>query len=155
MAERGFTLIELVVVIILLGILAAFAIPKFFNLDVYRDRAAYDEVAGAIRYAQKLAVASGCPVQVVLTANGYFLQQRDLPLDAAGVCGNGVAFTTIVNHPVTTEAFAGLVITPPAVPFTFTFDALGSCTDCANDVDIDVAGQTITVVAETGYVNAP
>ena len=61
--QRGFTLVELVVIILLLGIVSAVAVPKFFNLSDYRTHAVYNEVAGAVRYAQKLAVASGCEVQ--------------------------------------------------------------------------------------------
>jgi len=58
MRTKGFTLIELVVILLVLGILAVVALPKFFNLSDYQERAAYDEVAGAVRYAQKLAVGS-------------------------------------------------------------------------------------------------
>ena len=64
-AQKGFTLIELVVVIVILGILAATALPKFIDLTGEAGTAASEGVAGAIssgsaiNYAAKKAGKSG------------------------------------------------------------------------------------------------
>lgn len=55
--HRGFTLIELVVVIALLGVLAAFAIPRFANLEASAREAVLQGVAGSTRSASTLAHA--------------------------------------------------------------------------------------------------
>ncbi len=54
-AQKGYTLIELVVVITILGILAAFAFPRFAALEVEARAAATDGLAGSIRGASALA----------------------------------------------------------------------------------------------------
>ncbi|HZW59947.1 MAG TPA: type II secretion system protein [Woeseiaceae bacterium] len=53
--QRGFTLIELVVVIALLGILAAFAIPRFASLEREARIATNESVAGSLRSAAAMA----------------------------------------------------------------------------------------------------
>ena len=80
-AVSGFTLMELVVVIVILGILAAFAYPRFASMDAEARKAAVEALGGSVRdataRARAQALARGGPAtitmegQTITMLNGY------------------------------------------------------------------------------------
>ena len=80
-AQKGFTLIELVVVITILGILAAFAFPRFAALEVEARVAATEGLAGSIRAASALAhslsIVKGLAPAVAVDMEGVSVTMAD------------------------------------------------------------------------------
>ena len=71
--QTGFTLIELVVVITILGILAAFAVPRFTAIEGKAREAAVQGLGGSVRSAATLAhsmwLVSGSPATILMEGN--------------------------------------------------------------------------------------
>jgi MSHA pilin protein MshC len=64
--ETGFTLVEMISVLVILGVLSAIALPRFFNKSNFDVRGYYDQSQAMLRYGQKIAIAQNLPVYVRL-----------------------------------------------------------------------------------------
>jgi len=133
---RGYTLMELVLVLVISGILAAIVIPQFNPREV--DASWYFEKSkAAVRYAQRQAVAQRRPVYVVVGAASI-----QLCYDAG--CASPVSdFGT--GAPYVAAAPSGVALTP----VTFSFNGLGQP---SGGTTFSVGAFSLTVIAETGYV---
>jgi MSHA pilin protein MshC len=83
--SEGFTLVELVTSLVLIGILAAYAAPRMFDNRAFEERGYVDELASTLRYSQRIANATQCDVSIVLTPTTYDVFQR-ATLQANGSC---------------------------------------------------------------------
>jgi MSHA pilin protein MshC len=67
--QRGFTMVELIVVMVLVGILGAIAGGRFFERGAFESQAVGEQVRAMLRYAQKTAIARNAPVFVRFEEN--------------------------------------------------------------------------------------
>ena len=148
---RGFTLIELVIVLIVLGALAAIVLPRLGE-GSFREVAFAEQVATAFRFAQRTAVATGCEMQVEVSAasDSFAITRRADGTDTS--CGTSGAFTLALANPAGGGAFAGTATGGVQVTqgLTLRFDAQGLPTP--NGGIVVVGGRSIVVEAETGHV---
>lgn len=124
--QAGFTLIELVMVIVILGVLAVTALPKFVDLKSDAQTAALQGVMGAlssanaVNYAARSAkgTTAGSAVTTCLTAS-QVLQGGALP--------SGYSFSPSTAGTVTVAAGASVecVVTQDGSGITSTFTAIG------------------------------
>lgn len=149
--QKGFTLIESVMTLVILGIISTVALPKFFQLSAYQERVFFDDTLAAIRYAQKLAVATGCNVQVAIASNTFHLK-RPGAVDRSQCASTTAAdFTRDVIHPGSGDAqYSGSQSGIALASATFYFNALGVV---STGPDITVGStKKISIIRETGFV---
>ena len=140
----GFTLIELVVIILIVGILAAYTIPRL-NLDGFRAQGFEQQAMAAIRYGQKQAIGSGCNFSVSISSSACTVEYT-APVET----GCAAASTSVVNPATGQNNFcnnsqpdSGAVL-----PASVQFDKIGRPT---GSLSINLGTTTITIESETGF----
>ena len=155
---HGFTLPELIVTLVLVGILAVFVVPRLTGINAVRERSEYDKLVSAIAYARKAAVAQRRYACVVVTGTVVTLTiDPNPPESTATPFGGTCPFATALNLASRDAACTAAnqtclqYSTVAATPGTFQFDPLGRA---STTVSITMAGYpAITVEGETGYVH--
>lgn len=148
----GYTVVELVVVMVLLGILAANAMPRFFAASRFEEMGFADSAAAAARFAQRLALASGCDTAFDVGSDGYRLLQR-----AAG-CDSGTLTRAVARPGGQTwagPAPGGVVVGSAAIYFDGQgrpFDTAGG-SEIVAPVSFAVGARLVTIEPQTGFVH--
>lgn len=147
---RGFTLVELVVVMLLMAVLAGVGLSRMADRDPFAVQAAADQLASALRLAQSGAMARRQAVHVCLTADPLALQ---LGLDAA------------CTQPLAPPGGGGWLLEPQGLRAssgaTFAFGPDGTPTLAAaldlriRNADGSVQSALLRVEAGSGHVHRP
>ena len=168
MKHGGFTLIELVMVIVLIGILAVYAAPKLGNITSTNSGAFTDKLRADIRYAQNLAMSQNRSYRIYFntapSSNPGYAVVNDANADGWGTTGaneyaQDPARSGNLSIALNAGQYAG--ITFSAIGFSgnyvefnslgVPYDSLGALT-VSKSVTVSPVG-TVTVTAQTGAVN--
>jgi MSHA pilin protein MshC len=150
----GFTLVEMVVTIVLIGVLAAVIAPQLSSTQVYDQLDFSDRTLAALQYAQKSAIAKRRQVcanfsaaQVTFTYSSAFSPAACGPALGSPLVGPG-------SEPAYTVKANGLVTYSPQPP-DFAFNPLGQASIPPTTLTINFSGggRTVKVEADTGYVH--
>jgi len=138
--QDGFTLVELIVVILLTGILSISIAPRFFAVASYESRKASDEFLSALRYTQQMAMNRGGDIQLVLTATNFTVQRL----------GGGDLRSPDGLIPYTKPFPANVAISGTPLPATINYDRLGQPNA---GYLINIGTQQIQIEEVTGYAH--
>lgn len=161
---KGFTLVELSVVLIIIGILISFAKPRFFDARMHKASEFYNSLLSDMRYAQSRAFANGCFVKVSYnTSTKTFTFEQDASSNCSGNSYSAMtsplgaySFTTVADANTTVTVTGSLPLYFNAKMALVDDDDLSSMTAtnltvAVSDSDLGFS-QTMNIVGASGYM---
>ncbi len=157
--SSGFTLIELVVVMVVVGIVAAIAIPRFSLLGGFSDVAYRDQIKSTLAYARKAAVARRRHTCLVFAADSSATLSAELVTPDAHV-GNcpyiALMMPSGANSIVPPSNVS--ITSPAALPLIIQFNAEGRPIVGGGTTIVVTSGgsgstSSVTIEADSGYVH--
>lgn len=149
-SAHGFTLVELVTIMVILGVLAVVAIPRLGGNE-YRAQEFADKTISALRYAQKSAVSHRRTVCVSFTSTSLSLA---MDINDGNGCVTPLILPGSNSATLNSPDAANAQFSASDDLSVLTFNSQGGGSD--RSFNIPVAGQspiTINVVGGTGYIN--
>ena len=92
---RGFTLVELIMIIVLISIISVSVIPSFIDTSVFALQGAAEMAAADIRYTQELAMSTHSSKTITFTTDDshYTVDSRTVNLPSKVSISTGATFT--------------------------------------------------------------
>jgi MSHA pilin protein MshC len=169
--SRGFTMVELIVVMVLVGILGAVGAARFFERTGFDADEFTEQTRAMLRYAQKVAIAQNRPVYVRLAGSAVSLcfdstascpPASQVPAPSGSNSGSAATMAACGSPTWYCEARpAGVtMVLSPGTGYLW-FDALGrpnndtgaiASPGVAINISGDGIGRVVSVAPETGYV---
>ncbi|MDQ2075230.1 prepilin-type N-terminal cleavage/methylation domain-containing protein [Marinimicrobium sp. ABcell2] len=136
--NRGFSLIELMAVILVIAVISVVAYPRFTDTNVASVQTGRDQALSVITYAQQIAMARASatnPIEVIVSANSIDVRESGASL-----------------RPYADAYPESLPTGVSATPATFQFDKLGRTTP--SSITFSRGGVTATIQVEaSGYAH--
>lgn len=159
MNRKGFTLIELIMVIVVIGIMAAVVAPRLGSVSTSKAAAFREKLRADIRYAQNLAMTQNRRYRVYFNGNpapnpGYAVvndSNANSTWGEAGEFAMDPASGTNLSIALNTGKYEGITAASTVNPIEF--NTLGKPTGGATTVTVSPGGYTVAITAETGAVN--
>lgn len=172
MKQNGFTLVELITVIILLGILSAVALPRFFDSNTFSDSFDRNDLESALSWTRNRAITSQCAYEFRITSFDWsvFKDTTCGSTVSEPACATGIVYdfankATANNSqplsgdaPVSTNGNKRLIFTETGQIFEPTnLPAITACTELESEPveansSYPLSTGTLNIDGETAYV---
>lgn len=180
LSQKGFSLLEAVVVLLVVAILSAAVIQRIGNVTAMKAAAFVKKLRADVRYAQNVAMTRNRRTRVYFNGVGIapvFAPGAGYAVAVDGSAGGDCSSFALVESPdrsgnltvtLGTGDYSGITITTAPNPACLEYDSLGTPYDCIASLSLcsgaaagmtitvpaaSAAVQTLTVVSGTGAVN--